>query len=695
MRWLFPVILILSADYEEQCMMSLIRGVQCKRPCPMCLVPLNELSDLSKTFTIRTAKDMQDALIVYRRSKTQGKELLKSLGLRTVENVLWLVKHSNPHDALSLDRLHTVHGGLGGKHLLEELKTIISNLGREEMESQSFYVALNALDRRSCLEGYRLLHVICSYLELDSLLGLDVHMEWTIAMIEDELLVFGAALKDYVDYITDTSSMEGLKKDWNFPKAHLWKHALWDIQMKGVACNYSMRPNEKLHGPLKTAYLLQLNGKDVAVQVLCVDHHKFATLLLRGRLDTLDERHCLEALGDSALDEDNDHAINFDGHVKLGSPQRPLMRWIVLPVDFQIHEHRYLRVNYENSVDWKQSTNHLRSNPSFHGHLRFDCALIQLTADRMVFVRLILMFKCELPDIGAFQFALVQLYTAGVIGIMGALISFHAAVSTERSNIVHAIKSCAGIIFASLKLNPTLFSSQTDAQNLDNPDLLCLLKKNGEGEYIWLAPILFAKPDAMVADKFLKNPVLVQIVCVEIYGKKILSRKTKGQKARGQHCNAQCVTEGLIVGAAVMACFLMMHDPEFTVTDDLLDKLDAPTQVTSALTSIPATLAVVDIVSNYHTSLSVNQGQSASATAQLQLGVSRLTLDNTIEPAASAPHSVSSCQPQAHATASELTYAPEPTNTPECEVEAPKRVTRHGGSSKAVAKPRGRGRGKH
>jgi hypothetical protein len=28
-----------------------------------------------------------------------------------------------------------VHGGLGGKHLLEELKTIISNLGREEMES--------------------------------------------------------------------------------------------------------------------------------------------------------------------------------------------------------------------------------------------------------------------------------------------------------------------------------------------------------------------------------------------------------------------------------------------------------------------------------------------------------------------------------------------------------------------------------
>jgi hypothetical protein len=113
------------------------------------------------------------------------------------------------------------------------------------------------------------------------------------------------------------------------------------------------------------------------------------------------------------------------------------------------------------------------------------------------------------------------------------------------------------------------------------------------------------------------------------------------------------------------ACFLMMHDPEFTVTgaetkinyhmdydfylehlfkctpwarsiinyfnkevfdvtsssltpapdspsittqtktweDDLLDKLNAPAQVTSALTYIPATSAVVDIVSNYHASI--------------------------------------------------------------------------------------------
>jgi len=37
--------------------------------------------------------------------------------------------------------------------------------------------------------------------------------------------------------------------------------------MKGAARNYSTRPNEKLHGPLKEAYLRWSNGKDVAEQV--------------------------------------------------------------------------------------------------------------------------------------------------------------------------------------------------------------------------------------------------------------------------------------------------------------------------------------------------------------------------------------------------------------------------------------------
>ncbi|KAG1768464.1 hypothetical protein EV702DRAFT_1181984 [Suillus placidus] len=490
LRWLFPVILILSGDYEEQCMMSLIRGLKCKCPCPVCLVPLDELHDLSKTFPIRSAKDAQAALNVYIQNRTQGEEVLKGLGLRPVANVLWLVENSDPHEALSLDDLHTLHGGTGGVHLLGELKTILADLGRQAQDDlethdgnkrrdlvkvctytlmdaefswliiakQAFYVALSVLKRQVSPEGYRLLHVIRSYLQLDSLIGLDVHTERTLEMIDAEFLVYDAALKDYVEYATTKSSIEDIKTDWNFPKTHLWKHARRDIESKGVARNYSTRPNEKLHGPLKAAYLSQSNGKDVAKQILRVDHHKCAALLLRGHVDTLDEQHHLQALGDDDALGDEDHVdhTNHNGHFKLGSPQScaitiqdienrrgaqdtafqgfrrkfsnfvnislptygfHLTRWFTIPVDFQIHEYRYLRLNYESTVNWKQSTDHLRSNPSFHGSPRFDCALIKLTAEKNVFVKIILMFQCEVPDVvGTFQLALVQPYTAGIPG---------------------------------------------------------------------------------------------------------------------------------------------------------------------------------------------------------------------------------------------------------------------------------------
>ncbi|KIK35234.1 hypothetical protein CY34DRAFT_17145 [Suillus luteus UH-Slu-Lm8-n1] len=74
---------------------------------------------------------------------------------------------------------------------------------------------------------------------------------------------------------------------------------------------------------------------------------------------------------------------------------------------------------------------------------------------------------------------------------------FRAAVSAECSNIVHAIKSCADIIFSDLKLDPSLFASQTDVRKRDNQDLLALLKRNSNGEYIRLAPVLFTRPDLM------------------------------------------------------------------------------------------------------------------------------------------------------------------------------------------------------
>ena len=48
---------------------------------------------------------------------------------------------------------------------------------------------------------------------------------------------------------------ETAQKNWNFPKVHLTKHAFQDIIEKGVMQNYSMRPNESHHGPIRQYYL--------------------------------------------------------------------------------------------------------------------------------------------------------------------------------------------------------------------------------------------------------------------------------------------------------------------------------------------------------------------------------------------------------------------------------------------------------
>ncbi|KAG1861808.1 hypothetical protein DFJ58DRAFT_715411 [Suillus subalutaceus] len=424
LQWLFPVILILSADYEEQ-----------------------------------SIGEAMEALRVYKRSKAQGEELLKALGLRPVENIFWIIWYSDPHDALSFDRLHSLHGSLW-KHLLGELKKILASLGREakaafekliddfpqwrnlnhfksainisfsdgnkfqDLSKQTLYACLNLLTPRTSPEGHQLLRVISTYLQLDSLIGLDVHTEGTLAAIEAELLIFDTELKAYVT-CAESSDIEKLKLDWNFPKTHLWKH---------IARNYSTRPNEKLHGPLKDTYYHRINGKDVARQILHVDHHKFALMLLRECVDAVDEYNRLQALGDdlpdkdlgaptqnpvSILDLENRSTVDrsfqafrrkFTEFINTSLPTdgHQLTNWITFPADYQIHEHCYLKVNYESMVDWKQTTDHLWCNPQFHRLPRFDHALIQLTADETIFMLYL--------EPWSFEFALIQPYTARING---------------------------------------------------------------------------------------------------------------------------------------------------------------------------------------------------------------------------------------------------------------------------------------
>ncbi|PBK78974.1 hypothetical protein ARMGADRAFT_951529, partial [Armillaria gallica] len=59
-------------------------------------------------------------------------------------------------------------------------------------------------------------------------------------------------------------------KSWNFPKIHSHQHMVNDILEKGVTLNYNMKLNEKMHGPLKDAYQMRTNFKDVTEQVFII-----------------------------------------------------------------------------------------------------------------------------------------------------------------------------------------------------------------------------------------------------------------------------------------------------------------------------------------------------------------------------------------------------------------------------------------
>ncbi|KAG1730396.1 uncharacterized protein EDB91DRAFT_1239095 [Suillus paluster] len=187
-------------------------------------------------------------------------------------------------------------------------------------------------------------------------------------------------------YIEDTAEIS--EKSWNFPKKHLSAHLFDDIEVKGVSQNYSTKPNEKMHGPLKDAYQDRTNFKNFAEQVKYI----------RNKLDHLDTQNFSmsnsEDQPDTALQEtdevesteptDAQHfslgskqaAISF-ADIKAGSAGNPAFDrfWIKLN-DFLNHtfaansipfpggqciqliasnmivEYRFLKVNFELLVDW-------------------------------------------------------------------------------------------------------------------------------------------------------------------------------------------------------------------------------------------------------------------------------------------------------------------------------------------------------
>ncbi|KAJ6610879.1 hypothetical protein B0H10DRAFT_2165954 [Mycena sp. CBHHK59/15] len=442
-RCLFPMILILAADYEEACVMALIRGLRALYPCPICYVKKDEQSNLSKTAKLRTSGHSQEILNETRALNADAKEaLLKGHGLREVDNVFWNVAYSDPHQALSFEHLHAYSSGLWGKHLFEQIKQHAQHLGPR--------VAADIDAQFSAFPRWRNLNHFDSVMSTAFNDG-SKHEDIAKMIILASHNILERDIDEYKNKISRVLGMDEKEKSWEFPKMHWHIHAFLDILRKGAARNFGTKIDEALHGSARNTYLRQINFKDVAPQILKSEHRTMVGKLICDQIDDIDEiQRCEWDTSDEGDEEPEGKApqdvADSDDNVALGS-RLPAISFGTLeekmkaddttfnrfrikfskffrvflhtyesqlqdgnPVNFasmdEIVPCQFLKIFYQSLEDWSDQADFLCCSPNFHRHPRFDGALV-LTANGNIFVQLIYVFEFTTNG-KKYPFALVQ-----------------------------------------------------------------------------------------------------------------------------------------------------------------------------------------------------------------------------------------------------------------------------------------------
>ncbi|KAF8833931.1 hypothetical protein BDN67DRAFT_992758 [Paxillus ammoniavirescens] len=433
LRWLFPLILILSADYEEQCVMTLIHGVMSKFPCPVCLIPREELSKsaLSGLFERRMHDNVIKTLNEAReQDRADQKEvILIARGLRDVDNSLNTVACADAHQATSWDRLHANLEGLFGDHLWGVLQYLLNEMGRETVSKvdENF----TAMPRWHNLNHFNQVVDISfndgsKHEDISKLVIFACHGILTEDTNKTSYL-FLRCIRAYLEFDMFTAlenyqeKTKELAKNWNFPKNHSCMHIFDDIEAKGVTRNYNTKPNEKMHGPLKTSYQQRTNFKNVAEQILNVDHCQLSAQWLWCKIEDYDAYMQQVQELDQDAKESERHPEQEFFHVWMGAAKKTASfeaielrnaggKRIALSAQHKVIEYSFLKVNFESMVDWCQQTDYLRCSPEFHGSPHYDCVIIN-TQRGCIFSRLVFLFKIWVGN-EDYPLALVHTYDA-------------------------------------------------------------------------------------------------------------------------------------------------------------------------------------------------------------------------------------------------------------------------------------------
>ncbi|KAG9219806.1 hypothetical protein CCMSSC00406_0009505 [Pleurotus cornucopiae] len=326
-----------NTDYEEACVMTAIRGIKGLYPCPVCLVPQDKQGDHTEIYDLRSTESMQEIFEDARSQTTREAEegLLKAVSLRPIQNVFWTLNLSDPYKAVSFDTLHTFDNGLFEDHLYVQLLEHIKALGRPAVVKLDTQIAAippwrglnhfntvstisfndgsknhdiskiilfachNILTKEEDEVGYLLLRCLRAYMNMRMYAGLRLHTEETISAGREAVEEFSALLQEYIE---ESNEEALLAKNWNFPKNHLYMHLFDDIVAKGVTRNYSTKPNEQMHGPLRRTYQ-RTNFRNIAPQILTKIHRVLVAEYLWQDIDN-DDSAIAAAKEDTEVDID-------------------------------------------------------------------------------------------------------------------------------------------------------------------------------------------------------------------------------------------------------------------------------------------------------------------------------------------------------------------------------------------------------
>ncbi|KAI6095461.1 hypothetical protein F5141DRAFT_1191310 [Pisolithus sp. B1] len=425
----FPVILILSADYEEQAVMALIHGVKLNFPCPICLIPHDHISEFPAPCKLRTSENILKVLQeTCSQDTTEKKEqILIQQGLHDIDSTFTVITNTDVYHALSWDQLHANFTEKFGDHLWAKLLRILDKARHQAMarvEKNSFsempcWHMLNHFDKALSIsytdedlskivvfachdillqntekEGYLLLHCLRASIEFDLYTVLELHTVHLLAAGQEAVSTFNVLMQKYA------KKTDNMKKNWNFPKNCTCMHVFDDIKAKGITHNFNTKLNEKMHGPLKEKYQKCTNFKNVAQQILNVDHLEVVLELIHCRIS--DYEAYMETNVQNTIGGDTNNVEQEDFfHVRLGSQvkqplsleaieQRSTINKTFMQFCMKFNEllnryfqamqkplpgnkHIQLQANHESTVDWCQYTDHLWCNPHFHSHMLQKC----------------------------------------------------------------------------------------------------------------------------------------------------------------------------------------------------------------------------------------------------------------------------------------------------------------------------------